>query len=224
MLLGQSNMAGRGELQPGEQIPHERVYMLDQRSNWVIAADPLHFDIHENGVGPGLSFGKTMAGISEKITIGLIPCAVGGTKLEQWIKGGNLFEYTICRFLSAAKSGCLKGLLWHQGESDCCIMEDANSYGERFELMIEDLRFYLGFPNVPFIAGELGKFIDKKRFPYSDIVNNKLFDAANRVSNYSCIHSDGLNHKNDYLHFDTKSMEELGRRYAKAMLLLQGYA
>jgi Carbohydrate esterase, sialic acid-specific acetylesterase len=43
LLVGQSNMAGRGPMTDADQIPHERVLMLNQAGAWVPAADPLHF-------------------------------------------------------------------------------------------------------------------------------------------------------------------------------------
>jgi hypothetical protein len=44
LLAGQSNMAGRGKVEPQDAEPHPRVRMLDQAGNWVPAVDPLHFD------------------------------------------------------------------------------------------------------------------------------------------------------------------------------------
>ena len=43
------------------------------------AVEPLHFDKPKIvGVGLGLAFGKAMAEAEPDVTIGLIPCAVGG--------------------------------------------------------------------------------------------------------------------------------------------------
>jgi len=36
------------------------------------------------------------------------------------------------------------------------------------------------------------------------------------------VNSDGLSHKGDQVHFDSKSYKELGRRYAAAYLKLTG--
>ena len=54
LLIGQSNMAGRGKVDPATNQPHPRVLKLDQTGNWVQATDPLHFDKPKiAGVGPG---------------------------------------------------------------------------------------------------------------------------------------------------------------------------
>ena len=59
----------------------------------------------------------------------------------------------------ALKNGKLKGILWHQGESDATL-ERAPKWGAKFESMIKSFRRELG--DVPFIAGELGGLILKE--------------------------------------------------------------
>ena len=43
----------------------------------------------------------------------------------------------------------------------------------------------------------------------------------NQVSNTAVVVSSGLKHKGDDVHFDTASLREFGKRYAKAMKALQ---
>src|SRR5262245_32294917 len=73
LLIGQSNMAGRGKVEAEDKKPHTRVLMLNKEDQWVPAVDPLHFDKGSAGVGPGLTFGKTLAEADKEVTIGLIP-------------------------------------------------------------------------------------------------------------------------------------------------------
>ena len=44
LLVGQSNMAGRGTVEQQDTAPHPRVLMLSKAEQWVPAADPMHFD------------------------------------------------------------------------------------------------------------------------------------------------------------------------------------
>ena len=44
LLVGQSNMAGRGVVAPEDKKADPRVLMLNQRGEWVPAVDPIHFD------------------------------------------------------------------------------------------------------------------------------------------------------------------------------------
>ena len=88
LLAGQSNMAGRGQLETVDQTRHPRVYALQADMSWGHAKDPLHFDKPAIvGVGPGFSFGKAMAEADTSILIGLIPTAVGGSSVRVWQPG-----------------------------------------------------------------------------------------------------------------------------------------
>ena len=60
LLIGQSNMAGRGPVDAESKVAHPRVLMLNKNRAWVPATDPLHFDKAAAGVGPGLAFGKRL--------------------------------------------------------------------------------------------------------------------------------------------------------------------
>ena len=58
LLVGQSNMAGRGELETVDQEIHPRVFSINAKDEWIPAKEPLHYDVSKRGTGPGLSFGK----------------------------------------------------------------------------------------------------------------------------------------------------------------------
>ncbi|MEO6740875.1 MAG: sialate O-acetylesterase, partial [Chthoniobacteraceae bacterium] len=125
LLVGQSNMAGRGTVEEQDKTPHPRVLMLNKAGAWVPAIDPLHFDKAAAGVGLGKTFATLYAEANPGITVGLIPCAVGGSPIDSW-KPGAFYAGTkshprddaMQRAHLALKSGTLKGILWHQGESD----------------------------------------------------------------------------------------------------------
>ena len=42
LLVGQSNMAGRGKVEPADQIINPRIWVLNQEQKWSPAVDPLH--------------------------------------------------------------------------------------------------------------------------------------------------------------------------------------
>lgn len=80
LLIGQSNMAGRGVVEAKDRVAHPRALKFTKENTWAPATDPLHFDKPTiAGVGLGSSFARAMAEASPDATIGLIPCAVGGT-------------------------------------------------------------------------------------------------------------------------------------------------
>jgi hypothetical protein len=85
LLIGQSNMAGRGAVEEQDRTPHPRVFMLDEAGDWKPAADPLHFDKRGAGTGLGKTFAIQIAEADPSITVGLIPCAVGGSPIDSWV-------------------------------------------------------------------------------------------------------------------------------------------
>lgn len=221
LLIGQSNMAGRGALDGAAKNPHPRVLKFTKENVWAPAVEPLHFDKPIAGVGLGSSFARIMAEANPDATIGLIPCAVGGTPLSRWVKGGDLYEQAVARAKLALKDGELKGILWHQGESDSGNERLALSYAERLAGMVKALRVELGAGDVPFVAGQLGGFLkraDKEGKPsFWPEVNGQLAAAVKTVPRAALVESAGLQHKGDGVHFDTASLREFGQRYAAAM-------
>ncbi len=227
LLIGQSNMAGRGKVEEADKVPHPRVLMFTKTNTWAPAIDPLHFDKPAIvGVGLGSTFGRVMAEANPEVTIGLIPCAVGGTPLSRWQKGGDLYEQALVRAKAAMKDGTLKGILWHQGEADSGNEATAKNYAERLAQAVKDWRADLNAPEVPFVAGKLGLFLakaDKDGKPsYWPLVNEQIASLPKLVPHCAVVESEGLKHKGDVVHFDTESLREFGKRYAEKMKGLQG--
>ena len=226
LLLGQSNMAGRGEVGEQDRQSHPRVLTLSKENKWVVAVDPIHFDKDIAGVGPGLTFGKVLADKKPDITIGLIPCAAGGSSIIHW-KAGAWFEQTkshpydeaIKRAKIALKNGVLKGILWHQGEGDS-IEESAPAYEQNLMGLIDKIRRDLDSPELPFVVGEMGDlWMDEH--PFARVVNDMLKRIPDSVEHTACVSAQGLTVKDDRVHFDTKSAREMGRRFAGAMMELE---
>ena len=226
LLMGQSNMAGRGELGPEDKTPHPRLLVFTLSNAWEAAVEPITRDRKSGlGVGPGLAFGKAMAEADPAATIGLVPCAVGGTPLKRWQHGGDLYLNAVRRARLAMRDGTLKGILWHQGESDSGTRTNADSYGERLAGMIRDIRKDLNLPDLPFVAGQIGEFLYDRgpdKSPYARVVNEQLAELPRKVPHTACALSKGLKDQGDSVHFDTASQHELGKRYAAEMLRLAG--
>src|SRR5215472_11008371 len=75
---GQSNMMGAQQGQT--PVTHPTMIWSFDGSGWVQARDPIYPGF---GVGPGVSFADTMAGLTGE-NIGIVPCAVGATTIQQW--------------------------------------------------------------------------------------------------------------------------------------------
>lgn len=222
LLIGQSNMAGRGTLEPQDEIAPPRVWTFDKDKKWAPAIDPLHFDKPKiAGVGLGRTFGIVVSEAQPGIQVGLIPCAVGGTSVNRWKKGGELYTHAIARARKAMKQGKLKAILWHQGEADLA-KTDSPVYQQRLRQLIADFRADLKAPDIPFIIGELGRFYKHRNGESIDAFNKSLRGFAEKEPNCVCVSSENLTHRGDNVHFDTNSLRELGRRYAAAYLQFTG--
>ena len=227
LLVGQSNMAGRGVVAPQDKTPHARVLMLNKAGEWVPATDPMHFDKpNVVGVGLGRTFGIQIAEANPDVTVGLIPCAVGGSPIDTWMPGvfysptkSHPWDDALRRAKLALLSGTLKGILWHQGESDS-TGELAPKYETKLSDLVARLRRELNAPEVPFIAGQLGQFADSPWNEFKIQVDQVHRTLPRNVPRSAFVSSDGLNHNGDKVHFDADSYRELGRRYAKAYLSL----
>ena len=223
LLAGQSNMAGRGKVAESDRKVDTHVLTLNKKGKWVAAVDPIHFDKPGiAGVGLGKTFAKTYAAAHSGITVGLIPCAVGGSPISSWEPGGyhsstktHPYDTAIARTQLAMKDGTLKGVLWHQGESDCKAGLSV-VYKEKLHRLIKRFRTNFNDENLPFIAGQMGQF---KERPWS--TDKKRVDSIHatlpmQVSITGFVKSNGLAHKGDKIHFDSESYRELGRRYHAA--------
>lgn len=213
LLVGQSNMAGRGKPTEDDRTPHPRVWALNKAGEWVPAVAPLHFDKPTAGVGPGVAFGKAVAEKNPDVHIGLIPCAVGGSALAEWEPGRPNRKAALARTKRAVQDGTLKAVLWHQGESD---IGKADTYLDRLTTFVTGLREELGDRDLPFIAGELGPWLDD-RYKAITAASNKLPEKLPRTA---CVSAAGLKNQ-DAVHFDAASENELGRRYAEAYFKLK---
>lgn len=228
LLVGQSNMAGRGTIEPGDQTPHPRVLMLDKTGDWVPAVDPMHFDKSAAGVGLGRTFAIQLAAAKPDITIGLIPCAVGGSPIDAWKPGAfyaptksHPWDDAIRRAGVALNAGVLKGILWHQGESDSTEAL-APGYEAKLHDLIARFRAELKAPEAPFIAGQMGQFKDGPWDEAKREVDRAHRDLSGKVKHTAFVSSEGLKHRGDKIHFDSPSYREFGRRYAAAYLQITG--
>lgn len=224
LLIGQSNMAGRGAIDSISKQENPKILMLTKEDKWVPATDPLHFDKPAIvGVGPGLSFAQHMLSNNKTTTIGLIPCALGGSPIRVWepdsvyLETFHPYHDAIRRAKLAMQRGSLKGIIWHQGESDN-NPKSAAIYMAKLKILINRLRTDLQLPHLPFIAGEIGYFLKEEI-----VINQVINQLPTQVPHTAVVSAQGLTDKGDQLHFNTPSARELGKRYAEAMKILQAH-
>ncbi|OYW72400.1 MAG: acetylxylan esterase [Verrucomicrobia bacterium 12-59-8] len=224
LLVGQSNMAGRGVVEAQDLVVNPRVLMLSKEGQWVPAVDPMHFDKPAAGVGLSKTFGQIIAEANPGVTIGLVPCAVGGSPIDAWKPGvfypptkSHPWDDMVKRVEAALPVGTLKGILWHQGESDSTA-ELAPAYAAKLHDLIKRLRELVKTPDAPLIAGQMGIFDGAPWSPAKKVVDQAHRDLPKEVPHTAYVTAAGLNHKGDKIHFDSAAYRELGKRYATAFL------
>ena len=187
LLIGQSNMAGRGTIGDVPPIQNKNCLML-RCGRWQKMSEPINPDrsIFEGSPRSGICLGASFADEVAKATggrVGLIPCADGGTKLSQWMPGEVLYDHAVMMTKLAMRTSRLCGILWHQGESDCLHGEQVRTYPERFIEMITSMRRDLGVGDIPVVIGELSELIDPKynRSEYLGAMNENFAEIARRI-------------------------------------------
>lgn len=222
LLIGQSNMAGRGIIDPADNAPHARVLMLNRDGQWVPAVDPVHYDKKMAGVGLARTFAARMAADHPDATIGLIPAACGGSSISHWRRGAfweqtksHPYDDAVNRAQRAMQDGVLTAILFHQGEADCG-KERSLQYHDLLTTLVKDLRQDLDAKNVPFIIGQLSQWS-----PWHEGRTN--VDAAQQavakeLPPAAFVSSKDLSSNADKVHFNTESLKVFGDRYYDAFL------
>lgn len=228
LLLGQSNMAGYPKSQSSDKVEDPRILVLGYDNNpalgrvkdqWDVACPPLH-ETYQDAIGPGDWFAKTIVKkVPEEDTIGLVPCAISGEKIETFMKsGGSKYNWIINRVkLAQQKGGIIEGILFHQGESN---NGDAN-WPSKVNILVEDLKKDLNLGDIPFIAGEL-------LYSGGCVGHNTLVNKLpSVVKNCYVVSANGLvvdpADTQWRLHFSHDSQVTLGKRYAQKMIEVLGW-
>ena len=160
LILGQSNMGGRGFANEVPPIPNDRLYVL-RNGRWRAMYVPVNPDRKTSGVNLVESFADLYAR-EHDVDVGIIPCADGGSCIDQWQVGGLLFDHACYMAELASRTSTIAAVLWHQGESDCAP-DRYPLYREKLSVIIDALRRRLDLKEVPFLLGGLGDFLERTR-------------------------------------------------------------
>lgn len=238
ILAGQSNMQGVGFTKhTPKAIDEVRAYYMDER--WAPAKEPVHnmwaakdraHLLVKNrtvlppknlaiGAGPGAAFGHKMFGYSG-IPQGLVPCALGGTSMNQWSpslkKEGDksLYGAMYGRFL---KQGArVAGILWYQGCSDAGI-DACKVYASKMKNFVRSCRRDFKNKDLPFLMVQIGRVISAER---NEEYWTRIRDEQNKLSdvfkkNFAVVAATDLELE-DIIHITGKDHNILGRRLAYA--------
>ena len=224
IMAGQSNMAGRPMVMPEDTVTNERIFTINKNGELILAKEPLHwYEPQLTGLDCGHSFAnQLLANIPEDISLLIIPTAVGGSSVSQWL-GDSLHRDV--KLLSnfnekveiGKKYGEIKGLLWHQGENDANEI-DIPLYKNRLKHLFKIFRMEIGNKKLPVVVGELGAYSESKE---NWMKINKVLASLVKKDKYAgLIYTGDLKDQGDKIHFDGLGQRTMGRRFAAQMLKL----
>lgn len=241
LLVGQSNMDGRGkaaELSDEQRAPLEGAQIFYRNpptssETWKPLAPGYSVAPGYKGTLPSLTFGpeigfvRSMMKVRPGDHLALIKGSKGGSSLSKdWNPGlkGQPETQGLCyrnfletvelakKTLAAGDTYDLRGVLWHQGESDAG--SSAELYQQLLTTFIARLREDLGQPTLPFVIGEV--FDNGKR----DSVRSAQRSVAQTVPHTAFASAADLKTSDAGTHFDAASQIILGERFAGEMLPL----
>ena len=207
------------------------------KGKWIKAVPPL---AHCQGakLGPADYFGRTMVEKTDsKIKVGIIVVAVAGCSIDLFDKdgyanyarsqqswmtqrintyGGNPYGRLIEMAKKAQEDGVIKGIIFHQGETDAGNGQWPSKVKKVYDNIIKDL----GLGNdIPFLAGEV------LRSGVSSGANNNIAKLPQQSKNFYVVSSEGFNQAlgdGQNVHFTSSEYRDFGKRYAEKMIEVLG--
>lgn len=225
LMVGQSNMAGRGDIDEVAPIKNGLCHVL-RMGVWQPMSEPVNVDrgAHAEflpGVSPATAFADALAKHTGE-HIGLIPCAYGGSGIKKWQPGGVLFDHAVMMAKLAARTSTLGGIIWHQGENDCSHF-DKEAYRSAFLNTMNAFRRELG-EDLPIIIGELSEHISPGRWEKIargvPAMNDLLAELARELPACRLARAADLPCRVDGIHFSAASCRVLGVRYFEEYVAL----
>ena len=244
ILAGQSNMEGLGDLIDVQQ-PDPLVHSFDLADEWIVAEEPLHTLVNaadrvhwrtnaqgeperwtgerlqryveerKKGAGLGLPFAVEMVKRTG-IPVGLVPCAHGGTSMEQWNPGlkekeGDSLYGSMYRRVQTI-GGRVRGVLWYQGESDA-NPKAASAFLERFESFVKAVREDFHDRDLPFYYVQIGRHISDSNEREWNAIQEAQRQAEPRIPHSGMVVAVDTT-LDDGIHVSTPDLKRLARRLA----------
>lgn len=209
------------------------------KGKWSKATPPL---AHCQGakLGPADYFGRTLVEKTDsQIKVGIIEVAVAGCSIKLFDKdnyksyvssqqsqswmiqrinayGGNPYGRLIEMAKKAQEEGVIKGIIFHQGETDAGDGQWPSNVKRVYDNIIKDLGLE---SDIPFLAGEV------LRSGVSSGANNNIAKLPQQSKNFYVVSSEGFNQAlgdGQNVHFTSQEYRDFGKRYAEKMIEVLG--
>lgn len=243
LAFGQSNMEGFPGIEEQDKAGVDpRFQMLAavdftalnrKQGEWYPAVPPLCRS--STGLCPADYFGRTMlTRLPERVSLGVVNVSVAGCRIElfdreasqayaatapAWMTsiialyGGSPYQRLVDMARVAQRTGVIRGILLHQGESNTKDSEWPAKVAKIYRALLADLNLDPG--KVPLLAGEV---VNADQGGASASVNEIIAELPKAVPTAHVVSSKGCECRRDHLHFTPAGYRELGKRYAGVML------
>lgn len=225
MFCGQSNSVGQDDFDDGTRHPFDTI-MLTQSS--AISRPPTipldHVDDTFGRMGPDITFAESYLGSHPNDRLFLVPAGDGGTSFASgwWQDGGDGYLNAVSLMndaMAAAPNPAATGIMFVLGETDAGQGGTTEAVFTAYLVamvaaMREDIT---GAAAVPFVSGQIGRFLDTGTYPRRDDVNAAIANIAGSITNSAYASSEDLTDLGDSLHYDAASLRILGQRLAAAL-------
>lgn len=238
LCFGQSNMAGAGDIETQDRTVDPRFQFMKPQDcasknqlagNWYPAVPPLWGC--NGGIGPADYFGRTLvANLPTNVKVGVVVVGIPGCKIELFGKtgfqgqdtynnvpskyAGSAYAWLVDLAKQAQKTGVIKGILLHQGESNSGDQAWPTKVKGVYDNLIKDLG--LEASKTPLLAGEL---LYQNYGSCCSGHNAIIAKLPSVLPNSHVISASGLPGKDVY-HFNSAAVRTFGQRYAQKMLTL----
>lgn len=237
LAFGQSNMEGTADFTDADHANNSRAQIIQNFTcpnlsrtygQWYAAKQPYFGCWGKIGVADGF-VDTLLSHLPSNVSIGLVPVAVGGSDIGLYRKGapigrGNIgtekipahfdggYNWLLDLAKKAQQRGVIKGIIFHQGETNTSQQDWKNKVKE----IVEDLKQDLALDDVPFLAGELLHEAGGGCCYSHNPEVNKLPTLINNAHIISAQELKGA----DNAHFTHASYKIFGQRYANKMIEL----
>ena len=242
LAFGQSNMEGQGTIESQDKTVDPRFQMLSTIDNfngrklgtWNDAIPPLANK--HGGLGPTDYFGRTLVEkLDPQIKVGVVVVAVAGCSIvlfdppvsqSYWSQqagwfmdivkdyGDDPYQRLVDMAKKAKEDGVIKGIIFHQGETDEGDSDWPNKVKKVYDRLVKDVGLD---ENIPFFAGEV---------PYqgsSKGTNNNIRKLPEKSKNFYLVSAEGLNDLDMMrIHFSSQGYRDFGKRYAEKVMEILG--
>jgi hypothetical protein len=156
IIAGQSNAFGKAKV-PIHQVSSTHVLKWNN-GEWLLGKEPTHF-------GGGFSFAQSFALHllslirDPNYTIGLVPCAVGGSSIRHWQRGQSPYQNCLDKIAlikSITPNATVDGVVFYQGEIDTLTMPQTRAWPGLFRQFQQSFREDVGNKDVPIIFAQIG--------------------------------------------------------------------